>query len=161
MLFRSITRCVVHPELCNPFGEPDRVPGERALLVLMENGGFETLLPDELGFDYATCGDFEIEIAPGDDLGDLIAEVIDTIATDIGCLDPANWQHHHVDLRQHVLDVTDTALEDLGFGIVTSGVGLANVVNTLTTAHPVYDRDRKSTRLNSSHIQKSRMPSSA
>ena len=31
----------------------------------------------------------------------------------------------------------------------------------LTTGHGLYSEDRKSTRLNSSHIQKSRMPSSA
>ena len=34
-------------------------------------------------------------------------------------------------------------------------------VTLLTRAHVFYKEDRKSTRLNSSHIQKSRMPSSA
>ena len=37
----------------------------------------------------------------------------------------------------------------------------ANVVISLTDGHSKFTLDRKSTRLNSSHIQKSRMPSSA
>ena len=46
-----------------------------------------------------------------------------------------------------------------GVCIVTRGPGATNASIAIHSAK--YDSDRKSTRLNSSHIQKSRMPSSA
>ena len=41
------------------------------------------------------------------------------------------------------------------------GIGVAEVIGIISIAVGVLATDRKSTRLNSSHIQKSRMPSSA
>ena len=48
-----------------------------------------------------------------------------------------------------------------GFGEYFEGGMGAQYIRELLREKPEYDRDRKSTRLNSSHIQKSRMPSSA
>ena len=42
---------------------------------------------------------------------------------------------------------------------IAAGIALLVLLNTIYTVNP--GEDRKSTRLNSSHIQKSRMPSSA
>ena len=54
---------------------------------------------------------------------------------------------------RRLVEVTLVESEEIG----TVGVGEA----TIPTARTFHDLDRKSTRLNSSHIQKSRMPSSA
>ena len=58
---------------------------------------------------------------------------------------------------QSVVPVTVTVVENQS---KKAGVGLGYSTNTGNRAHLTYE-DRKSTRLNSSHIQKSRMPSSA
>ncbi len=83
----------------------------KALLVLLENGGFTTGLPEDFGIDVATCGDFDFMIAPGDDLGDLIGEIADLLASAWQCFNPASWHVEHVDLLPYIAEITDVALE--------------------------------------------------
>ena len=46
-------------------------------------------------------------------------------------------------------------------GLVMQTVGIGSLIGNAFSVGPIASIDRKSTRLNSSHIQKSRMPSSA
>ena len=52
-------------------------------------------------------------------------------------------------------------LREYGFTIAGIAIGVAGIVALGAMGERIVRLDRKSTRLNSSHIQKSRMPSSA
>ena len=66
-------------------------------------------------------------------------------------------------VRQALLDLADAGLvvRQKGRGTFVRGARLEEEIDLLTSFTDSLRRDRKSTRLNSSHIQKSRMPSSA
>ena len=72
--------------------------------------------------------------------------------------DPSRFEVSLVSLRRR--DLSEETLDALGVDITYLHKSKFDPA-TLTALLKVIDRDRKSTRLNSSHIQKSRMPSSA
>ena len=66
-----------------------------------------------------------------------------------------------VDLHSHILPGVDDGSPDLETSLELARESVADgVTHMLLTPHHM-DRDRKSTRLNSSHANESRMPSSA
>jgi hypothetical protein len=95
-------------------------PTQKALLVLLENGGFTTGLPEEAIIDVWTCGDFEHLSTAAFNLDDLTTGEMFTLLLDgldgawsdvISCLNPDNWSIEQVDLIDIAVDVTDAGLE--------------------------------------------------
>ena len=68
----------------------------------------------------------------------------------------------HAELRHRFDELADLkSYTDSIVGSLTSGIVTLDLEGRVVTLNPAAELDRKSTRLNSSHIQKSRMPSSA
>ena len=57
--------------------------------------------------------------------------------------------------------IDETILQTLELDIETSGYNMYEGAQLLVIVYRIYYKDRKSTRLNSSHLRTSRMPSSA
>ena len=77
-----------------------------------------------------------------------------------------DWLEHHQpdvlclqETKVQDKDFPELAIRTAGYQAVYRGISGFNGVATLTRQEP--ERDRKSTRLNSSHYSRSRMPSSA
>src|SRR5262249_29500756 len=112
-------------------------PSKRALLVLMENEGYKSGLPEDFGITIYRCGSLRLDLGPDESLLDAILRIAGEIATTaIQCSNPANWEAEVVPLTQYVAaidsftqTVTDTTLEDIGQATIDN-----------SSASTVYDR---------------------
>ena len=80
-------------------------------------------------------------------------------------LKEGNYKEALAELKKAEKEATDalTSLREMQEGLTNAEItlGLETVFLTITSAYRDWETDRKSTRLNSSHITRSRMPSSA
>jgi hypothetical protein len=103
------------------------VPTKRALLVLMENGGFPLGLPERFAVDVPTCGGFTFAYSSEDTrpfltiLADYVSQVTQIVTKAAQCAVGIGWHTTTMDLTEYVnavnhweLQVSDTVLEDIG-----------------------------------------------
>jgi hypothetical protein len=114
----------VNPNLKIIFPKP--VPTQKALLVLLENGGYQFGLPDNATIGVPACGTFR---APyGADVWTFIVSMWDTIASLPSCLNPANWTTVQVPITQYVTGASEPVIEG------------ATAASVTAAASPKYDK---------------------
>jgi hypothetical protein len=97
---------------------PRPVPTQKALLVLLENGGYQFGLPDKATIGVPACGTFR---APyGADVLAFISSMWDSLASLPSCLDPANWTTVQVPITRYVTGASEPVIEGATAASVTA-----------------------------------------
>ena len=84
------------------------VPGKRALLVLIENGGFPGGLPADFTVGVPTCASFKAPV--GANIVEFITSLGNTIFSAAECLNPAAWSTVQVPVAQYVTGATNAVI---------------------------------------------------
>jgi hypothetical protein len=112
----ALTPPPINPNLKIIFPKP--VPTEKALLVLLENGGYQFGLPDNATIGVPACGTFR---APyGADVWNFILSAWDSLASLPSCLNPANWTTVQVPITQYVTGASEPVIEGATAASVTA-----------------------------------------
>jgi len=101
-----------------PGGQTCQEPEHRALLVLMENGGMNFGLPDNVTVKRWYCASFERYTLTSASVSDVIAALLKSLRSVPSCLRPSNWHSEYVTIAEMAERVTDQNLEELGVSMV-------------------------------------------
>lgn len=111
-----------------PIAAAQPAPTKHALLILLENGGVKldgvkALKDAAPKITYYTCGSCKFEGKKGEDFGQFMARVAQSLGDCLECVDPKKWHSETVCLDSWFKEFTDFALEEVAKGITLATAG--------------------------------------
>lgn len=111
-----------------PIAAAQAAPTKRALVILLENGGVKLSGVKELKdacpkITYWTCGSCKFEGKKGENFGEFMARVAQSLGNCMECVDPKKWHDETVNLDSWFKEFSDFALEEVAKGITLATTG--------------------------------------